>query len=265
MLQTNRHSSRPMLIAVVLGLLVAGSAVVATAAPARPRRASRRPSLVAPSRRARPARPLPRRLAPKPTRRVVLAPKSRRVVVRRVGTSVVVVSDSGEQADDMPQPVVITSAGDLTAAPRPDLGGMTAYKVTAVSDDLAVTVRVNGEPKTVGMIGVAAISSDDGDSADPVSARAARNLLIGEFVYIVPDDKPAAQDDQTEKPVYLYRAPDKLLINLEAIRQGFAATANSCSFKHRALFRSYEAKARADGKGIWHGSPHPVDRQASAD
>ena len=175
------------------------------------------------------------------------------------------VSDTGEQANNAPLPVVITSAGQLTPAPRPDLGDMTAHKVTAVADDLAVTVRVNGEAKTVNMIGVAAIASDDADSADPVSAQAARNLLIGEFVYIVLDDTLAAEDDQAERPVYLYRAPDKLLINLEAIRLGLAVTANSCNFKHRALFRSYEGKARADGKGIWRGSPHPVDRHASAD
>lgn len=265
MLRTKRHLLSPMLIAVALGLLVAGSSVVATAAPARSRRASHRPIRVAPSHRGKIVRPLPRRLVSKPTRRVLLAPRARKVIVRRVGTSVIVVSDTREQAKDAPEPVVITSAGQLTPAPRPDLSGMTAHKVTAVADDLAVTVRVNGESKTVRMIGIAAVSSDDDDSADPVSARAARNLLIGEFVYIVPDDTLAGDDGQAEKPAYLYRAPDKLLINLEAIRQGFAVTANSCNFKHRALLRSYEGKARADGKGIWQGTPHPADRQASAD
>ena len=261
-----RYPLRPTVVAIGLGLLVIGSSL-AVAAP-RPRRGPAR-ARVAPPRRWRPAPPLRRRALPTPPRKIVLAPRSRRVIVRRVGASVIVVSDSSDQADSTPAPVAITSADQLQPVPEPRLAGMTAHKVTYVSDDLTVTLRADGRQRTVRIVGVAPVASADDDSdeptVDPVCIRSVRNLLVGEFVYAVPEEASDGEEAPATKPAYLYRAPDKLLVNLELVRQGFAVTDSSSVFRHAALFRSYEGKARSDGKGIWQPVPPPAGAQASAD
>ena len=265
MCSKKRYPLRPAIIAIGLGLLIAGSSLVAAAPRPRPRRAPARPRLV-PPRRVKPA-PLRRRPVVKPPRKIVLAPRPRRVVVRRVGASVVVVSDSNDQAGN--KPVVITSADQLQPVPQPSFAGMTAHKVTYVSDDLTVTIRAGERQRTVRMIGVAPVASADGDSdnptADPESIKSVRNLLVGEFVYVAPGKASDDDDAPATKSAYLYRAPDNMLVNLEVVRQGFAVTDSGSEFRHASLFRSYEGKAKSDGKGIWQPVPPPAGAQASAD
>ncbi|MBE9547089.1 MAG: thermonuclease family protein, partial [Proteobacteria bacterium] len=58
-------------------------------------------------------------------------------------------------------------------------------------------------------------------------------------------------DETGQAVAYLYRAPDGMLLNLEVIRQGYGLAADYYPYQHDKLFRFYQQKAQADGKGIW--------------
>jgi endonuclease YncB( thermonuclease family) len=78
-----------------------------------------------------------------------------------------------------------------------------------------------------------------------------RNLLVGERVYVMYDSQVADDDEDGKYVASLYRAPDGLNVNLEAVRQGFAAVDPSYSFDDKATFLYYQRRARQLHKGIW--------------
>jgi endonuclease YncB( thermonuclease family) len=78
-----------------------------------------------------------------------------------------------------------------------------------------------------------------------------RNLLVKEYVYLDSDPNLAEKDAEGVSVAYLYRAPDKLPVNLELIRQGYALVAQGYQFQYAEEFAAYEQKAQADQKGIW--------------
>ncbi len=85
------------------------------------------------------------------------------------------------------------------------------------------------------------------------------NLLRGESVYVVYDSMVKEEDEKDRYVAYLYRSPDGLLINLEAVRQGFCITDRNCDFEEKATFLHYERKAKRLKKGIW-GRPRRRER-----
>ena len=84
-----------------------------------------------------------------------------------------------------------------------------------------------------------------------MTARFLGNLLGGEYVHLKYDPSLAEKDEEGTVLAYLYRAPDGLFVNLEAIRQGFALAPRDYEFKHSKTFNYYEEKAQADLKGFW--------------
>jgi hypothetical protein len=52
-------------------------------------------------------------------------------------------------------------------------------------------------------------------------------------------------------PAYLHRAPDRLFVNLELIRLGYARVQAKPAFAQLSDFREAEKKARDAGKGVW--------------
>lgn len=96
------------------------------------------------------------------------------------------------------------------------------------------------------------------------ATRLTRDLLLGERVYLRPTDD--ADDASGRLPAYVYRAPDGLFVNLELVRQGYAAADKRDSHPHAVLFGQYEARAREARKGIWaeRPQPPPVPRVAAS-
>jgi endonuclease YncB( thermonuclease family) len=189
----------------------------------------------------------------------VVLPRIRPLLVRRLGPKVVV-EYAGTVVRTVAQPVVVTSVQSLEKVPASDFSKSTAGKVLKVSEDFTVVVDVQGQKTPVRLIG---LEPADAEQAPPLYRREAQrffqNLLAGEFVYLESDPGVAEKDEAGNTAAYLYRAPDGLLVNLEAVRQGYAV-ASDYTCKHEKLFNFYEAKAQADGKGIW--APPPATRPA---
>jgi endonuclease YncB( thermonuclease family) len=185
-------------------------------------------------------KPIPGRAIPGPLgRRFVVPLYRRRVVVRRVRPS-----------------VVVRTVRDLAVVPAATIAeSEEAYRVAGVDDDYAVRVVIDGQETAVRMLGVEPplVAASEGESAalpDGV-LQFVRNLLVDEFVYLGGDPNLADEDAEGKRVAYLYRAPDKLLVNLELIRQGYGLVPEGYSFAHQDAFTFYQQKAQADGKGIW--------------
>jgi len=237
--------------------------LAAMAAPPRP-----------PVHRPRPSpKPVKLRPAPKPPAPVVrtrLGPP-KPVVITDTGTSVVVVDKTADSGStDQAQPAGEATA--KTAAPPADadqaLAGSPAYKVVRLeSDGLTVVLDVDGQETKVRMIGVVPLQVQ-GDRPDgppsrsrlprpsrpPMTGLFLTNLLQGESVHVVYDPAVEEEDSEGNCVAYLYRAPDGLLVNLEIIRQGFAAVDARGTFEEKATFLHYQDKARKLQKGQWRPS-----------
>ena len=59
---------------------------------------------------------------------------------------------------------------------------------------------------------------------------------------------------------FVYRAPDRLFVNAEIIRQGYGHAYVKYPFDDKLMtqFRDYEKAAREAGRGLW-GSADPID------
>ncbi|MDY7011592.1 MAG: thermonuclease family protein [Planctomycetota bacterium] len=175
-------------------------------------------------------------------------PRRRGVLVRRVGAAVVV-ERGGTVVQKVPVET-IQSAEALQAVPAGNPTDTVTYKVTKVSDDCSgVVITREGKSKSVRMIGVAPIppASQAGKNGNEFIS----NLLKGEFVSVEYDSSLEQEDETGQAVAYLYRAPDGLFLNLEVVRQGYGLAEDDYSFEHEKLFRFYQQKAQADGKGIW--------------
>ena len=157
------------------------------------------------------------------------------------------------QAQQKPRPPVI---------PAEDGNDTTAFKVPRVIDGDTVVIEQAGKPVKVRLIGV-----DTPETVHPnrpiekfgkEASWFVTNLLQGESVYLEYDQQRADRYGRTL--AYLYRAPDRLFVNLEIVRQGYGHAYTKYPFKNKDLFREYERKAREAGRGLW-GSPAPVGRE----
>ena len=185
-----------------------------------------------------------RKLSPR-LRRI---PRRRPVLVRKVGPAVIV-EQGGAVIHKVPA-VTIKNAETLQAVPVRNLAKVAACKIVEVSDDCSsVVVIKDGKKTSVRLIGVAAIPA--GSEAGTTGSKFVRNLLKGEFVSLEYDSTLAQEDETGQAVAYLYRAPDGMLLNLEIIRQGYGLAADYYSYQHDKLFRFYQQKAQADGKGVW--------------
>lgn len=225
-------------------------------------------SQAAPPPRPRPhRRPVPpRRLRPLPPKRArvarharpVVLRRHRRLMVRRMGTSVVVVQQDGEGNETVttPQPQNVTTAEAMKQVPAASFGDSSAHKVARTATGFSVVANIGGVETPIRLVGVTPAGRATGTSNDAEQGQwFFRNLLSGEFVHVKADSTLAETDEDGKKVGYLYRVPDGLFVNLELVRQGYALAARGYSFEHQELFRFYEGKAVADGKGIWAAKP----------
>ena len=164
----------------------------------------------------------------------------------------------GQSPTDVPQ----TSPGGpiIPDLPHKDFSGATACPVVRVCRGDTVIVRMGEEAKRLGLIGV-----EVPGLADPTGRAAERfleNLLAGEAVYVEFAEASPAPDHFGCIPAYLFRAPDGLFVNLELVRQGYAAVPEAGAFEYRAVFERLQQRARAAGKGRW--GERTTDSQAEA-
>jgi len=206
-----------------------------------------------------------RRAFPPPPLHPAVVAHRRAVLLKRIGTSTVVVR-GGEVCRRYDQPVVVKTPEDLEEIPTVDLSGAAAYKVLAVNDDCTLSVEVDGRPMTVRLIGVVTdVATGEGEQPGRVALQALKQMLEGEFVYLQFDTDYVQQDADGVKMAYVRRAPDGLLVNLELLRLGCAVADTDYVYSYQDVFSFYESKARADAKGIWKDVSASGDGQANCD
>lgn len=187
------------------------------------------------------------------------------IIVTDTGTSVVVV-DKGQSIEAPAETTAKTATPPADA--DPSLASSPAYKVVRLEDGgMSVVLDVDGKESKVRMIGVAPLQvQSDRPDGPPGRSRLPRpgrppmaelfltNMLQGESVHVVYDPAVEEEDSEGNCVAYLYRAPDGLLVNLEIIRQGFAAVDTLGKFQEKDTFLHYQNKARTLQKGLWRPS-----------
>lgn len=153
-------------------------------------------------------------------------------------------------------------AGDEHAPARVDYDGLPRGEVVRVVSGDIVIVRDGDEARRLRLVGVHVPSL-----AEPAGRQAQRflaDLISGEQVYI---EYPSGQPERDKSlcyPAYLYRAPEGLLINLELVRDGYAAVAPG-GFAQRQVFEHYARRAEELHRGRWAPAPLTVtDSQPAA-
>ena len=193
-----------------------------------------------------------RRLPPRVVRPVVIPRRAPRLVI--ASRPAVVFHQETRGIGELPTPKVATAAKDLAVIPVPEFAPAEAFRVVRVDDRYLVTLLINARETPVRLVGIDAplVAAGEGMPKPPDAARHfMRNLLAGELVYLDRDPNLAEKDEEGNLVAYMYRAPDKLLINLEPVRQGYAFVAEGYKFAYQQEFLSYQRKARANRKGIW--------------
>ena len=193
-----------------------------------------------------------RKLPPRAVRPAVIPRRAPRLVI--ASRPAVVVSQEPRVIAEMRAPRFVTAVKDLAVVPVPEVAPSQAFRVVRVDDSYLVTLLINGAETPVRLVGIdpPLVPASDGMPAPPHAARHfLQNLLAGEMVYLDRDPNLAQKDEEGNLVAYIYRAPDKLQINIELIRQGYALVAEGYKFAYQQEFLSYQQKARADGKGIW--------------
>lgn len=149
-------------------------------------------------------------------------------------------------------------AQDAVPSPAEDFSKDTAFPIEKVVDGDTVIIQRDGKSVPVRLIGVDTPETmHPQKSAEAFGQEAsafARNLLLGESVYLRDDEGKERNDGYGHLLAYLYRAPDGLFVNLEIVRQGYGRTLTRFPFQHMELFQHYERQAHKAAKGLW-GQP----------
>ncbi len=137
------------------------------------------------------------------------------------------------------------------ALPLSPLASAPLAVVQTVDSPAAVTVRRDDDTLTVRLACVRA----DGEEPAGTAADFLRRLLVGETVWLVPAASAgqAASEDGGGSACYLiYRWPDRLLVNVELVRLGYAdAAVDGGPEAAQEVFRYWRDRAREQHKGIW--------------
>lgn len=86
------------------------------------------------------------------------------------------------------------------------------------------------------------------------------SLVVGEQIAVLPDRKRAT-DARGRRRGYLYRMPDRLLVNLEMVRVGHAKHARDPQGFNNSVLLWAQDRAKSARKGVW--SPVPVQESAT--
>lgn len=134
-----------------------------------------------------------------------------------------------------------------------------ASKVLDISDQCAVEVR-DSRGKHAFVLASVLVPEDSGARAQLREFLA--RLLTAEEVVVreIPDD-----NDKQPHQAYLLRTPDKLFVNLEVVRQGYAKAILDRESEHYDLLRKYQQRAKKAEKGVWAPQQPPAAKAAPAE
>lgn len=136
------------------------------------------------------------------------------------------------------------------AIPPTNFEGKTAYRVLEIVSGDIFVVEVDGSQVRVQLY--VAHAPRTTDSHGKTAKGFLSNLLLGESVYLDFETGAAAPSDpHGQRLAYVYRVPDGLFVNAEAIRQGYAAVYRLHQTPYAELLGKYEARAKEAAKGIW--------------
>jgi endonuclease YncB( thermonuclease family) len=141
-----------------------------------------------------------------------------------------------------------------------------SYQVVGIASGNSIIIDANGQRTKVKLLGIT-----PAEKYHNQLAAFTKNLLRGETVCVVKDPNLNEPNDTEIIYGYVYRTPDRLFVNAEIIRQGYAK-ADKTAFKYSNEFQQLESFARERLKGIWDinqeqptaNTPQPVKQQAAA-
>jgi endonuclease YncB( thermonuclease family) len=137
-------------------------------------------------------------------------------------------------------------AGDAPALAMPDLSAAPLVTVLGIDDANQITVQQQDGTRFQARLACLQPSVEDARQAAMVFLR---NLLVGEKVWLV----RAAPGPDSDATWYVYRSPDRLFVNIEAVRQGYADVLpepNGSAVTSKAI-AYWRDQARHTNKGIW--------------
>lgn len=133
------------------------------------------------------------------------------------------------------------------AATQPVGDAPPLWSVAAVVDERTLRLTGDGGELELRLLGAA----EPPARSDRAAARVwLENLLRGEQVIVSDLTQPGA-GPRAPTYGYVHRAPDRLFVNLEMVRQGYAPAASKPAHDQADLFEAAELRARHVGKGIW--------------
>jgi endonuclease YncB( thermonuclease family) len=135
-----------------------------------------------------------------------------------------------------------------------DFTGRQPYKVMLVPDGVSVVFKEGEGSRRVALLGIDPPESVNPGPLGKAFGRRAREFLKGliadQDVY-VECDADAPTDKDGRYLVYLYRASDGLLVNLEMLDSGYGFMDDAPSFPSREAFGRFEEDARRTKRGLW--------------
>lgn len=156
----------------------------------------------------------------------------------------------------------------------PDSSSLIEGKVVRIIDADSVLIRVQGTTKRYQLIGVDAPQYDPSDRTPQHFALESRRfidqLLLFEKVFIQ-FDPVSDRDPANRLSVYVFRAPDITLVNIELVRQGYAKHDPRFGSLYLDSFEYYHNHAKQISRGIWDPNapvyelePYPTESTTSS-
>lgn len=152
--------------------------------------------------------------------------------------------------------------------PRAELpGGIDRYKVVDVITGDSLVVDMDGAEVAVRLIGIDAPAPKDPDRVRQKLGKEAQHfakkLLKGTSVLLEFEGAAPSKDQYGRLLAYLYRYPDRLAINEELVRQGYARPVDDWLCRRRPELEAAEREAREQKRGLWQ-PPSTTGRAAKA-
>lgn len=144
--------------------------------------------------------------------------------------------------------MLATTTAEPPVPPVPDIAS--AAIVTVLDAQGGEALVVQRSDKSYLTVRLACVMVDSQDVERRHFAWAfLHNLLAGERVWLIKTDLAAAG----EETCYVYRWPDKLLVNLEMVRQGYGDVSSDAFMPAgvKQAFTYWRDQARLHHKGVW--------------
>jgi endonuclease YncB( thermonuclease family) len=139
---------------------------------------------------------------------------------------------------------------DHPPLPRyPDEAQLIHGRVVRVLDENTLLIRIGDKNERYDLLGVASFRRSESQNAKLVIVALSR-LVLHEQVAIHHDPN-GKRDASNRLTGFLYRQPDRSLVNLELVRQGYTRHDPTWMSIHEDIFAHFAAKSEALERGIW--------------